>query len=173
MIHARTSFFALALVPLLSGCIISSDDNGTLNQITFGNGQVTIHAQGEPDAIVAADGGLRVDGEAVALSASQQALLKRYHADALQLRSDGLAVGSAGIAVAGKAVGSVIRGLLSGDPDRIEPEVEADTARIHAKVAKLCDHLADLQSTQDAVAASLPAFQPYAQIESGDCRQDG
>lgn len=167
----RMAISTLLLVSMLAGCIISSDDNGTLNHIGFGNGQITIKAQGKPVAIVSADGSLRIDGDPVALTPPQQALLKRYHAEALQLRSDGLAVGSAGIAVAGKAVGSAISGLLGGDPDQIEANVEAEAERIEASVATLCDHLADLQATGNRAAAALPQFRPYASIELGDCRE--
>lgn len=167
----RTAILALLLVPLLQGCIISSDDNGTLNRISFGNGQVTVHAQGEPDAIVTSDGQLLLNGKPVAVNASQQALLRQYHAAVLQLRADGAAVGSAGIKVASKAIGGAIRGVLGGDPDQIEAGVEAEAERIEASVAILCDQLNDVHVTGNQVAATLPQFDPYASIELGDCRK--
>jgi hypothetical protein len=173
MTRKSTSIAALFAAALLAGCIVSSDDDGTMGHIAFGNDAVTVHARARPDAVVSADGSLRIDGDPVTLTAPQQALLKSYYADALRLRSDGFAVGKAGIAVAGKAVGSAIRGLVSSDPDRIEAEVEADAAHVEAKVAELCGHLAELEATQDAIATSLPVFKPYAAIEARHCGENG
>lgn len=173
MIRMYRAGFALSLATLLGGCIVAGDGDGPTSLLAFGKDEVTIRANSEPAAVVTAAGELHIDGKPVALSGPQQALVKRYHAHARELRSDGLAVGSAGIAIAGKAVGSAIGGLFGGDTDRIEAEVEAEAARIEAKVAMLCDHLDEFQSTQDALAASLPAFRPYARIDASDCRHEG
>jgi hypothetical protein len=169
-----TSARILLLVVLVAigsaGCA-DHDDHIVSNRISIDEGQVEIHSPGGSTAVVTIDGELRLDGKPLTVNASQQALLRQYHAAVLQLRADGAAVGSAGIKVASKAIGGAIRGVLGGDPDQIEAGVEAEAERIEASVAILCDQLNDVHVTGNQVAATLPQFDPYASIELGDCRK--
>ncbi|WP_101925466.1 MULTISPECIES: hypothetical protein [Luteimonas] len=54
--------------------------------------------------------------------------------------------------------------------------MEAEGAKIEAEADKLCDRLPPLLASQQALAAALPAFQPYATMDAtdvDDCRSDG
>jgi hypothetical protein len=82
--------------------VINSDVGGLSHgSIHLGNGDVTIRAQGAPDAIVTANGDLRIDQRPVAVDASQRGLLKAYYSSATLMLTDGIATGKAGAAVRG------------------------------------------------------------------------
>lgn len=165
--------FAGALAVALAGC--DSAVSGTVvtddGYIALRDGYAVVSAPGQPDASIAADGALRIGEAAIATTPEQRTQLARYYAEAAALRDDGIATGKAGLAVAGHALGSVISGLVSGDPDRIDKEVDAKARTVEASARKVCADLAQLRSTQDAIAAQLPAFRPYARIDAGDAER--
>lgn len=127
---------------------------------------IALHARHAPDAMVTADGALSIAGTPVAITPTQRDLLRQYFTDAIALRDDGLATGAAGAGIAAQAIGSVVSGLASGTPDKIGPEIEAKAAKIDEHVTKLCTDLAALHHGQQALAAQLAAFRPYATIEA-------
>lgn len=175
MATLKTSMLLLAgaLAATLAGC--GSATSGTIvtddGYIAIRDGQAVVRAPGNPDASIAADGALRIGEAAIATTPEQRVQLARYYAEAAALRDDGIATGKAGLAVAGHAIGSVISGLVSGNPDRIDREVDAKARTVEASAHKLCADLAQLRSTQDAIAAQLPAFRPYARINAGDAER--
>ena len=167
----------LLLTVALAGCnrsTVEINGNSVLQHITLQDGRVGANAPGGATAWIDATGALAIDGKDVDLSAEQRALTSKYYAVAMGLRSDGIAVGKAGAAVAGKAVGSVIEGLASGNPDEIGKKIEAEAKIVEAKAMQLCQRVGELQSAQDALTKSLPAFAPYATIThatAADCRK--
>jgi hypothetical protein len=133
---------------------------------------VTVHAHGASDATVNAAGDLVIAGKAVATTPAQRQLLQRYFTEVQGIRGDALAVGQQGVALAGKAVGEVVSGLMAGDPDRIDKRVEAEAAKVEAKAEQICVRLGAIRSVQESIAADLPAFRPYATIRAdqvSDC----
>src|SRR5579871_4060943 len=100
----------LALAGVITACSNSSNDTQVFgghtdiinHRITLTDGQVTIHAEGAPDAIVDGNGKLTIDGREVPASAAQRALLQRYNAAAQAMREDAIATGKAGAATAVK-----------------------------------------------------------------------
>jgi hypothetical protein len=159
---------SLLAAPFLGGCVDSQDHDVVTGLDSIGSDGMHLRASGKPDAVIGADGSLHVGSTAVALDPAQQALLKRYYDTVLEVRMDGRSVGRQGVKIAGKAIRSVIAGLVNGDASRIAPDVDAETARIDERVDVLCGHLASLQATQDSVAAGVPAFRPYATFHA-DC----
>lgn len=121
-----------------------------------------------PKAELTPQGDLLIEGKKVAVDASQQALLQRYRGQIEQVALAGLEIGAEGADLAGKAVGEAISGIFGGDPDSIEKRVEAEAAGIKVAAQKLCAQLPGLHDTQQALAASLPAFKPYATMEQKD-----
>ena len=171
--------FTLLTILLLSiglvGCSSHSDRYDTVtNYLSIHDGSVSVHAPGRPDADISAAGDLSISGAGVTVTSGQRGLLKHYYDTALTLRTHGIAAGNAGIATAGKAISSVASGLASGDTDKIDRDVNASAARVEAQANLVCQDLAELQSTQDTLAAQIPAFKPYALIrshEAEDCRR--
>lgn len=128
-----------------------------------------------PKAEITPQGDLLIEGRKVAADASQQALLKRYRGDLEQVVVAGLEIGAQGADLAGKAVGEAISGIFSGDPDGVGKRVEAEAEGIKAAARTLCERLPGLYDTQQALAASLPAFKPYATMDQqdiDDCYRD-
>jgi hypothetical protein len=86
-------------------------------------------------------------------------------------------MGKQGMAMAGDAVSAAIKGAFSaqGDSSRGEEtdkSIEARAQEMKNKARDMCRRVVAIKSTQDALAAALPAFQPYANIDiknAGDC----
>ena len=89
----------------------------------------------------------------------------------MAMRDDGFATGMAGATTALTAISSVVTGLASGEPDKIGQAVEAKAAKVEAQVEKLCRDMGELAATQNALAASLPDFKPYALIETQEVNE--
>ncbi len=121
-----------------------------------------------PKAELTPQGDLLIEGKQVAVDASQQALLKRYRGQIEQVALAGLEIGAEGADLAGKAVGEAVAGIFGGDTNGIEQRVEAEAEGIKAAAQKLCAQLPALHDSQQALAASLPAFKPYATMEQQD-----
>lgn len=159
----------------LAACGSHGDRNDTITSyLSVHDGSVAVHAPNRPDADISATGDLSIQGASVTVTPAQRELLKHYYGTAVALREHGIATGNAGIATAGKAISSVASGLASGNTDKIDSEVNASAAKVEVKAMLVCEDLAELQSTQNTLAAQLPAFKPYALIESheaGDCRR--
>lgn len=158
--------FALALT--LAACESGQKNTSFTHFSVVDDTHVAIHARGAADAILAADGSLRIDGKTVTLTPPQQGLLEGYYHAIDGLRRDAIATGAAGIATAGTAIVSVVSGLASGDPDSIGPKVDAKAAKVDAAAAKVCADLAELRKQQEAIVVQLDAFRPYASIEASE-----
>lgn len=154
----------IALTALLAGCTMDFGGGQVGSHISIHDGNISVHARGAPDAVIAADGSLSIDGKAVTVTSDQRDLLKKYYAQAMTIRTDGIAIGKAGAAMAGHAAGAVASGLAHGNPDSIGPAIDARAADLEKKAGGICVDLATLRSNQEAVAAALPAFKPYASI---------
>lgn len=151
----------------------SGTHDSVMQHVTVRDDRVGANAPDGTVAWIDRTGRLEIDGQPVSLNESQRALTLQYYAQAQALRSDGLAVGKAGVALAGDAIGEVAKGLASGNPDRIGDRVEAQANAVEAKAMKLCRSVGELQATQDAIASAVPAFAPYATIDghvAADCR---
>lgn len=164
------TFGVCLLAAAMAAC--TSNDNSSpssdFNHISFNENSVIVHSRQAPPAVLLRDGSLSIDGGTIVATASQQQLLADYYRKSVQLRDSGIAIGAAGGTMAGHAIGAVVRGLASGNPEEIGPRVEAQVAKIEARVADLCSELEALRSTQNVIAAELPAFLPYATISADD-----
>ncbi len=165
---------ALLSVALIAGCDADGGpDHASFQHFEVNNKDlVTVHARGKPDATVNAAGDLTIAGTAVATTPAQRQLAQRYFTEVQGIRSDAIAVGQQGVALAGKAIGEVVGGLMAGDPDRIDKRVEAEAGKVEAKAAQICLRLGAIRNVQEALAADLAVFRPYATIKAeqvSDC----
>jgi hypothetical protein len=168
-------FVAAALAALLTGCSggMTIDDGSGMQTIRFHDGSVALHKSGAPEADITVAGDLSIDGKAIVVTPSQRDLLKQYYAQALLVRSAGVATGKAGAAMAGHAIGSVVSGLAHGDPDSIGPAIDARAKQIEAKAMTVCTAFDALRDKQNAISNVLPAFKPYASTggtKDSNCR---
>lgn len=123
---------------------------------------------GLPKGEITPAGDLLVDGKPVPVDAAQRALLLEYRNGMLTMIEAGMALGVQGADLGMQAAGEAIRGIFSGNPEQIEQRIEKQAAGIEAQAEKLCDQLPAIRATQDRLAASLPAFKPYARMDQSD-----
>jgi hypothetical protein len=176
MEHRYTWLVSIALAAaLLGGCqpatTVNTDDGQTLSIL---GKTLTISAAGLPKAEITAAGDFSIDGKPVQVTAAQRALLVSYYQQLSGIGAAGLATGKEGAALAGKAVGTAIKGVLTGSPDNIESQVDAAAKKVEAEAMKICDRLAGLHTAQEALVAQLPAFAPYGGLtleDVADCRK--
>lgn len=143
------------------------------NRITVHNGYVSIYSSDASSAVITASGDLRIAGTTMSLTAPQRVLTRRYYNQVRDIEHQGIATGKAGVTMAGKIIGAVITGLVSGDTDRIDRTANRQTTKIEASVAKICDDLQMVQNTQNQITAQIPAFAAYTVINKQqviDCR---
>ena len=136
--------------------------------IRYDKHTIVIKVPDQPKARVAPDGKLLLDDKPVALNAAEQAAMARYYTVGRGFGNQAVQLGfdSAGFAL--HTVGSVFEGLLHGDPDRIGKDAKQGGEAIKSQARALCRNLDDWRSVQDAAAAAVPEFKPYAVIGLDD-----
>lgn len=130
-----------------------------------------------PEAEITPRGDLLVDGKAVAIDASQRRQLLDYRAQVIDLAKTGIDAGerAAMLAIDATDVGMfrLIVGAMTGS---LERRVKTTVAReIQPAVLRICSSLPHLRESQQALAASVPEFKPYATLEEDDvedCERD-
>lgn len=134
------------------------------------------HDANLPKAEITPQGDLQIEGKAVAVDAAQRKLLLQYRDNVIAVADAGMSIGVKGADLAGRAISETIGGLISGDTKAVERKIEAEAARIEADAMQLCAQLPPMLATQEQLAASLPAFKPYAtmtQEDIDDCGKEG
>lgn len=160
------------LLMSLSGCgkqhqeSITVTYNAGINGIWMDHGKLVIHAKGQPDAHVSANGDFDIGGKPVAIGVVQRAQLAHYYQQAIGFAKRGAAVGEAGAALAGSVVGDVFSNLFSGHADRIGAVAQRKADGLKATASRLCEQVDAMRVTQNEIAADLPAFGPYAMIKA-------
>ena len=150
--------------------------------ISIGNGvhvninghEINTRDDKAPHAEITPQGDLLVEGKPVDITPAQRALLLQYRGEIIGVASAGMEIGKQGVDIAGKAVGTAIASIFNGKSDQAEQEMKAQGERIEAAAMQLCNQLPAMLRTQQQLAASLPAFKPYANLEQSDiddCRK--
>lgn len=150
--------------------------NINLNGEIFSPGHHTISggsrhknpADPRPDAEITPAGDLLIDGKPVSVTTEQHAMLIEYRQSIITVAEAGMDIGVKGADLGGAAIGEVISGLMSGHPEQIEKNIDAKAGNIEAAAMQLCKQLRPMQETQQRLAASLPAFAPYATLKTSD-----
>ncbi|KAF1687634.1 hypothetical protein B1992_02965 [Pseudoxanthomonas broegbernensis] len=128
-----------------------------------------------PRAEISPQGDLLIDGKAVPVNEEQRRLLLVHRARIVAIAEAGIEVGAQGADLGAKAAVGALKSVLSGDSDAFEKQMEAEGRRIEAEALKICDRMPALLQSQQALAAVLPAFVPYATMDASDiedCRED-
>ena len=128
-----------------------------------------------PRAEITPQGDLLVEGKPVEVTPEQRTMLQAYRNEVIKVADTGLAIGRKGADLAGKAVGEAIGAIFGGDTKAMEQRVEAEADMLKQEAKVICRQLPALLAAQDALAASLPEFQPYATMtrdDVDDCMDD-
>ena len=123
-----------------------------------------------PKAEITPQGDLLVDGKPVAIDAAQRRQLLDYRQHVIALAEAGIAIGGRGVDIAGEALGGALGAAFGGEQARqdFERRMQAKSDQIEAEARKLCVQLPPLMALQQSLAASLPAFKPYATMTQAD-----
>ena len=113
-------------------------------------------------------GDLLIDGKPVPVTPQQRAMLLDYRRQIIGVAETGMSIGVKGADLAGKAVLETFLGLMHGNPDEASKHIEAAGKRIESEAKQICMQLPPLLDTQERLAASLPAFKPYATMTKAD-----
>lgn len=172
-VRSAAFFTVLSLILALTGC---KPDRSTVAE-DIGAGlrgkDITLSATGAPKARITADGDLVIGGKKIDTDAEQRALLLAYRKEMEGIAQQGAEIGMQGAALGGKAAKEAIKGVFGGNPDAVGQNIEAEAQKLQQEAMKICERVATLKQAQDALAAKLPEFQPYANIdekEAEDCR---
>ena len=140
---------------------------------------VSISRSGTPKAEISPEGDLLIEGKAVTIDASQRQMLLAYRQQIIEIANAGMDIGVQGAALGVGAAGEAIKGVFSGNMDEVQARIEAEAAKIEGEARKLCDLVPAMRRQQQALAAALPEFAPYARSSAGDaedteeCMKDG
>lgn len=140
------------------------------HRITFDSSGMLVHAAGQPNAHVSADGDLSIKGKVVAVTPAQRELLQRYYQQAHTVMDSGTAVGKQGIDMAKSGIDQAVASIFSKDSSAAEKQLNAQSQKIETAADTLCSGVRALGVTEHAIAASLPAFKPYVGRDQTQCR---
>lgn len=184
MKHRLTILAVLTAALLLSACQKDQDasDNGlagldgladqvsseirdelATENMSLGHGRNDL-----PKAEISPTGDLIIDGTTIPLDARQRALALDYRTRLAGVAESGARVGLQGAALAGKAMKEAAKAALSGDKADIEQRLKAETDQIRTSALALCDQLPALYGAEQALAAAVPEFVPYADMDEND-----
>ncbi|KAF1697817.1 hypothetical protein [Pseudoxanthomonas koreensis] len=129
-----------------------------------------------PRAEITPQGDLLIEGKAVAVDDNQRQLLLAHRSDQIAIAQAGIAIGMRGADLGVKAATGALKSVFSGTSDEFEKQMEAEGKLIEAEANKLCTLMPGLLASQQALAAALPEFRPYATMDQSDvddCGKDG
>lgn len=141
--------------------------------ISLDGDRVVIVAGGQADkATVSADGSLTIGDTLIETGSDGQAALKAYDAAATAMKAHAMAIGRTGAEFGVDVVKDVVRGFI-GDEDmrRVGDRAREGARDLVASVRDLCTRLETVLSAQQAAAAAVPAFKPYAVLEADQVRE--
>lgn len=128
---------------------------------------------GDAKAEITPAGDLLLEGKAADISPAQRALLLQYRQQIIKVAEAGMAVGVKGADLAGKAMVETFSGLMHGNADEAGKRIEAEGRKLEVEARQICTMLPGMLQTQQQLAASLPAFKPYATMTQHDVEDCG
>lgn len=140
---------------------------GTSSNAKFGDveiraGRVWLTANNGSKAMIDVNGDLEIDGKPIPLTDAQRALTQRYAKQTMLAGAQIAEVSAAGAAAADEIKDSFLRVIFNREPDQVEKKLDARFDKLDTLASKLCDRARELNSTQDAIVDSIPAFAPFA-----------
>ena len=138
--------------------------------IKMRDGKLVLSKDSKEVGTLAADGTLVIDGQSVALNATQRATAQKLHAQALQLTQDavdiaGAATGVAADAISGGvklAMSSILRGDNANAEQDFEKKIESTVSdKIKPAALAICKSSNAMETTKQELAATVPAYAKY------------
>lgn len=150
---------------------IGENSGFTVNGRSYDTGR----SDGLPRAEISPQGDFLIQGEALPVTEAQRELLLQHRHQLVGLAHAGMAIGIQGADIAGVALTGIGNAIFGGEEGRkaYEERIEAEAARIEDEAMKLCTLLPGLYDSQQALAAALPEFEPYATMTLEDIDECG
>lgn len=121
-----------------------------------------------PKAQISPQGDLLIGGTAVPINDQQRTLLLDHRANIIAIAEAGMAIGVQGAELGMKAASEAIKGVFTGKTGDLEKRMEAEGQRMESEAMKLCERMPAMFASQQALAASIPEFKPYATMDESD-----
>lgn len=146
-----------------------------LDYVKFNGRQFGTRRGDLPAAEITPGGQLIVSGRPVAMDDHGRALARDYRESVIAVAETGMVLGVQGADLGMKAASEAIASIFRGDTDEVERRIEAEAEAIKEAALQLCNQLPPLLRAQDALAAAVPEFAPYARMtvaEIDSCQRD-
>lgn len=176
--YAVMALSALLLLPACDddghdrpGTVSTRFDRGD-GAIGLDGDRVVIEAGGQAGkAVVGPDGSLTVGDRRIETGSDGEAALRAYDAAAVAMKAHAIALGRTGAEFGVDVLKDVVRGFF----DRARMDEVGDRARegamhLASTVRELCTRLEAVHTAQQAAAALVPAFQPFAVLDAAQVR---
>ncbi len=121
-----------------------------------------------PKAEITPHGDLLIEDKPVTITPTQRGLLLAYRHQIIGIAGAGMAMGTKGVDLAGQAVTQALGSVCGGESDKVKRDLEAQGKKLEVEAKLLCDRMPPMLATQQKLAASLPAFKPYARMTRED-----
>ena len=121
-----------------------------------------------PKAEISPAGDFLIDGKAVTIDQAQRALLLAHRDNIIAIAHAGIDIGIQGASLGAKAATGALASVFSGKTEEFEQRMANEGKKMEAHALKLCDHLPNILLSQQALAAAVPEFKPYAVLEKDD-----
>jgi hypothetical protein len=149
--------------------------NIDVDSVHIGDGQ-SRDKDSRSKAQITPQGELLIEGKKVTATPAQQAMLLDYRKQVVGIAEAGMDIGASGADIGVAAAKQAIWGAFTGKSDKeIEASIKPQTDQIQAAALRLCKRLPDMLTSQQKLAAAMPAFKPYAtmtQKDVDDCGKD-
>ena len=133
------------------------------------NGRGIAHDTSDlPPADITPQGELRIEGRTIDTGEEGRQLALAYRRQMIAIAETGMDLGVQGADLGMRAAGDAIASVFRGDTAEVEQRLEAAAQRLEAAAGRLCLQLPDLLAAQDALAARVPEFRPYARLTRQD-----
>ncbi len=140
------------------------------DNIRFKNDNLVLKADGQPEALISADGKLTIDGKPVSLTAQHQQLAATLHQQSKQVAADAVNIAGDAVGVASTAMSQGVRmaisSIIKGDDPKREAEFEQKIEstvkeRIKPAAIAICKSTNAMQTTRKQLADQVAEFKPY------------
>lgn len=134
------------------------------------NGHSIERPANQTKAEITPQGDLLIADKPVAVTPEQRALLLTYRGQVIGVASAGMTLGSQGADLGISALTGLAGAVLDGKKGQqsYQENMQAKGKRMESEARALCKQLPPMLATQQQLAASLPAFKPYATMTQGD-----
>jgi len=137
------------------------------SDITLRGDDVLITPDNADQARITPTGDLLIRDKQVPLTGDERALLRKYSAGMRTIQQHGLAIGRHAVDMVGGMVGLLVTDLLSADDGKqMDKDIRAKAEPLKQEAMELCNAVRTQKQLQDAIADELPAFRPYAVIDT-------